>query len=277
WTAGFKGGGQEMGEAGLFFHALGEDRFEQGQRWRRGTRQDFDGGADEEVESDHGRDGGAGKAENGLALADGENYRFAGADGDGVEYQLGTEFSEDRLDQIVFAGGDSAGEDERGRFQAAGDSCAEVFASVAGVAQQNGQGVECGHLGRERNRIAVADLERAGRGRKVYDLVTCRKDRDSRHAKNRGFGDADLRGGGQLRKCQAHSFPEYGFAGALFAATRDDVLSRGERAVEPDHLAFASRVLDHDHGVRALGHGRSGHDLDAGARFNGAGRRVAGL
>src|SRR5437868_9294199 len=82
---------QEVDEAGLFGHGLGELRLHEWERARCGAAEDVDRGGDEELERDHRGNGVSGEAEDRGILAAGKNYGLAGPDRDGVEQKLGTE------------------------------------------------------------------------------------------------------------------------------------------------------------------------------------------
>jgi len=181
-VAEFKGGGQKVGEAGLFMHSLSKHRF-QGCKGRRcGTGKDFHGGPNEKVEGDQGGHGVAGETEDGLALADGEDHGFAGPDSDRVENGFRAEFPKDGFDQIVFSGGDAAGKNQGVGGEAIGDFCAKIVVSVHGIAEEDRFGVKPGDFCSERDGVAVSDLERAGSGSEPHHFVAGGKNRHPRLA-----------------------------------------------------------------------------------------------
>jgi len=256
---------------------LGEDGLDKGEpAWVR-TGEDVDCGADEEFEGDHGGDGVAGEAEDGLALAESKDYGLAGTDGYGVKDGFGLEFFEDGFDQVVFSCGDAAGEDERVGLESSGNFLAEIIVNVFGVAEKNRFGVKRGGLRGEGDGVGVADLEGTGNGSVVDDFVAGGKDGDARLAENDHLGCADLSGSGDLSETEARAFCEYSFVGGLFAALRDHMLAGLDGAIESDGVGVALRVLDHDDGVGARREGRTGHDLDTGAGWDGGRGSVAGF
>ena len=67
-----------------------------------------------------------------------ENQRLSGLDQDAVEIEFGAEFRQHLLDDVVFAGGNAAGEQQQIGLQAAVDHFARVFHGVARHGQQSG-------------------------------------------------------------------------------------------------------------------------------------------
>jgi len=274
-VAEFEGGGQKVGEAGLFLHSLGEHRLQEWNgRWR-GPGKDFHGRPNEKVAGDHGGYGVAGETEDGLALADGEDHRFAGADSDRIENGFRAEFPKDGFDQIVFSGGDAAGKNEGVSGEASGDFCAKIVVSVLGIAEEDRFSVKPRDFCSERNGVAISDLEWAGSGSELHDFVAGGKNRDARLAVSSYLSGADLRGCGNLSETKTSPFNENGLAGRLFTAARNYMLPRRNCAVQRDGIAAALCVLDHDYSVGAFRERRAGHDLDAGAGLDSHARCVA--
>ena len=240
-------------------------------------------GRGEEQEGDHGGDGVAGEAEEGerggiwcarWELA--EDGGLAGLDADAGEVEGGAALGEGLLDEIVFAGGDAAGEQQ----QVAGllrsvEKRPEVVEVVAGDAEADGFAAgECDQRG-EAVAVGVADLVGLRGGVDLDQFVAGGEDGDAGPAKTSTCAAPTAASAAMcaaVRRVPAAmsgsprraSLP----AGTMWLPGRS--LRSGWRRILP---SGDLDVFEHDDGVGAFGDGCAGHDFERGAGGERRGRR----
>ena len=197
-------------------------------------------GRGEEQESDHGRDGVAGQAEEGerggiVAREFAEDGGLAGLDADAGEMEGGVALGECLLDEIVFAGGDAAGEQQ----QIAGFLCAveegvEIVEGVAGDAEAHGFAKGEGDLGGEAIAVGVANLVGLGGGVDLDEFVASGEDGDAGLREDLDLSGADGGERGDVCGGETRAGGDEGIAGVRLAADGNDVGAGTDFAIGPE-------------------------------------------
>ena len=164
------------------------------------ARERADGGTDEQLEGDGGRDGVAGEAEQedrgatARSIGGPERERLAGLDGDPPEVDA-ADGLDGGLDDVVGPDRDAARDDEgvgavgEGRSEPGQD----VVEVVAGDAEIEGLAACGGHERPKARAVGVGDAGRAERLAGCADLVAGREDGDARQAVDEESLDAGAR------------------------------------------------------------------------------------
>ena len=155
------------------------------------------------------------------------------------------------------------------------DSRLQLSQVVRHVAQDQWFATHERDLGGERNTVAVADLKFLGWLVHTDDFVAGGKNRDTRLFGHHHARTPYLRRHGQLAVAQALAALDHALAHARFLAFQNKMRTRMWDLFDNYVVAFDPRVLDHHDGIGAARHGRAGHDVHAGARFDCAVKRHA--
>ena len=131
-------------------------------------------------------------------------------------------------------------------------------------------------LSDEGKTIAVADLARSGRPRRVDELVTGGNHGRFRTTSDEKAGLADGGGDRDRDRVEPGAAPKNHVAFFDFTAAGCDVLSALDRLDDLDVIAFGSRLLDHLNRVGSLGDRRAGHDLSGFAATDAKIREASG-
>ena len=110
-----------------------------------------------------------------------ENQRLAGLDQDAIEEELRAEIGQHALDDIVFAGGNAAREQQQIRIgKTALDQASRGFVVVARDRQKLGDPTRAPHLRGQRPRVRIANLKFARLFARFDNLIAGRKNRHAR-------------------------------------------------------------------------------------------------
>lgn len=257
------------------------------------AEQALQGGADEELEGDEGRDRVAGQAEEGdaatLALLAGEEEGFAGFDAHPPEFRGHAEGAQGRLDVVMIADRDTAADEDdlafRGEPVEGGDGGVEVVRAVhGGCVTQAGAAQE----GLEHDGVAVVDLAGgegfAGRAQFVAGAQDGGARRQVHGHAGQALGGQQAELGGR----QAVAGLEQELAGTEFGAGAADVFTRLHRLAAEQALGAGLGILLHEHGIGAGGQGGAGEnphglaraavqaEVEAGRLAAGEGQAAAG-
>ncbi len=190
-----------------------------------------------------------------------EPRRLARAQRDAPEALLHARRAERRLDVVVRADGDAAGEqhDVR-RLQRPGDRRPGRRAIVGDVLDEDDVGALLGGQGREDGGVRVVDLARSQRQARRDELVAGAQDGDAGAA-----GDAQLHGTGvggdaERRRREDRAGVQDRRALRHVVARAADVAARGDGLAQHDLAVRLVAELDLQHAVRAVGQRRAGGD-----------------
>ena len=249
--------------AGVGGHLAAEEGFGAGPPRGRNAEHAADGGDHEQLAAEHGRYGIAGEGDHRLSTDGSEGDRLPRADGDAMHEQLAG--GANGLGGEVAGAGGGAGERENEVEVATGalDRAAKGLWVIANGRSPRRVGADLGEAGGEHRGVEVGYLAGLDRLPGGDDLAARGDDGDP-------WGPHDLDLDDACRQERADVGGAKALPGGDDDVGGDDVLAddagvlprRGGRDDLENALLRLDHILDHDDGVRLLGKGLAGVDVD---------------
>jgi hypothetical protein len=200
------------------------------------------------------RDRIAGHADGGRARDGAEHHRMARPQRGAVHRDDSERL--DRRRRVVVAAGRRARADEHeiALRRRGGERLAEPARMVGDDGHARRRRTRLAHLRHEHERVRVGDRARPRVGTKGHELVPGRHHEHVRSAADRQLRQAGRAGGRDVGGAQPLAGGQEQLAGGDVLADRPHVAVRRRRRQDLHLVAEALQLLEHDHGVEAVGH-----------------------